>query len=404
MTNEAAEVSKGEIPDALVAENLKTLRLLHQLLMLVAAAILAFALRADLSTAYKPALDELATLKETPFENWGTFITDRYKNYENQNDKFVRDIVRRAGLPLQGNPKLNEPVFGDTPPYKENAKLLQLDAFISGSQKIGVLKLNADKQAAAEQLKRLVAARNPHAVVSGMWLSGFAGGYGQQILDWRNPPLVPTVTLNFNINDLPQTTPNQPVWVVVSFTIFSENGHFAVDWLKTNSFGNKLVDPNTGQVFPHLKKFWEKLNALNVEEATVFLQEQLEASTRGTLSFFGIPVERSLAISAGPIVCFSILLFLRLHIRHFRSLAVEIDTAPRYPFLPLFGGAMGALFVTYATVLVLPVLANEELLRRFGNWDERSTKWGASFAFLMAVMGVWTIIEIHLLRRRWFRV
>ncbi len=295
-------------------------------------------------------------------------------------------------------------MFGDTPPYKENAKLLQLDALISGSQKIGVLKLAADKQAAAEQLKHLVAARNPHPVVSGMWLSGFAGGYGQQILDWRNPPLVPTVVLNFNINDQPQTTPNQPVWVVVSFTIFSENGHFAADWIKTDSFGHNLIDPNTGQVFPHLKQFWEKLNALNAEQATVFLQEQLEATTRGTLSFFGIPVERSLAISAGPIVSFSILLFLCLHIRHFRSIAVEIDSVPHHPFVLLFRGAMGALLVTYATVLVLPVLANEELLRRFGNWEERSTKWGAAFAFLMGVMGVWTIIEIHLLRRRWFRV
>jgi hypothetical protein len=254
MANNAAGVSKGEIPDALVTENLKTLRLLHQLLMVVAAAILAFALRADLSTAYKAALDEPVALKQTPFENWGSFITDRYKDYENQNDEFVRDIVERASLLLQGNPKLNEPVFGDTPAYKENATLLQLDAFISGSQKIGVLKLNADKQAVAEQLKRSVAARNPHPVVSGLWLSGFAGGYGQQILDWRNPPLVPTVALNFDINDQPQTTPNQPVWVVVSFSIFSENGHFAADWLKTDSFGHKLIDPNTGQVFPHLKK------------------------------------------------------------------------------------------------------------------------------------------------------
>ncbi len=371
MANEAVGVNKSEIPDALVTENLKTLRLLHQLLMV---------------------------------ENWGTFITDRYKNYENQNDKFVRDIVQRASLPLQGNPRLNEPVFGDTPPSKENAKLLQLDAFISGSQKIGVLQLNAGKQAAAEQLKRLVTARNPHPVVSGMWLSGFTGGYGQQIMDWGNPPLVPTVTLNLNINDQPQTTPNQPVWVVVGFTIFSENGHFAVDWLKTDSFGRKLIDPSTGQVFQHLKRFWEKVNALSVEEATVFLQEQLETSTRDTLYFFGIPVEKSLAISAGPIVSFSILLFLCLHIRHFRSIAVEIDSVPHYPFLPLFRGAMGALLVTYATVLVLPVLANEELLRRFGNWEERSTKWGAAFAFLMGVMGVWTIIEIHLLRRRWFRV
>jgi hypothetical protein len=122
--------------------------------------------------------------------------------------------------------------------------LLQLDSFVSGTQKIGVLKLTADKKEVAEQLKRNVAGRNA-PVVSGMWLSGFQGGYGQQILDWRNPPLVPNVTLNFSINDQPQTTPNTPVWVLVSFTIFSENGHFAADWLRGDAFGKKLFDPKT---------------------------------------------------------------------------------------------------------------------------------------------------------------
>ena len=67
--------------------------------MVVAAAILAFALRADLSKDYKAALDELAALKETPFGNWVTFIAERYSTSENENDKFVRDIVQRASLP-----------------------------------------------------------------------------------------------------------------------------------------------------------------------------------------------------------------------------------------------------------------------------------------------------------------
>jgi hypothetical protein len=205
MVDEAGVESKT--PDALVTENLKTLRLLHQILIVVSAAVLAFALRADLSKDYGAALDELAALKETPFENWVVFVREHYKKYQSQNDRFTRDIVRLAGLPLQGDPALNEPVFGDQLPYKENASLLQLDAFLSGSQKIGVLDLHADKRAAAAQLKSLVAARNPHPVVSGMWLSGFSGGYGQEMLDWRNPPLVPIVTLNFNINDQPQTSP-----------------------------------------------------------------------------------------------------------------------------------------------------------------------------------------------------
>jgi hypothetical protein len=49
------------VPD-FVNENLKTIKVLHQLLMAVSAAILAFALRPDLTPDYKAALDELAAV------------------------------------------------------------------------------------------------------------------------------------------------------------------------------------------------------------------------------------------------------------------------------------------------------------------------------------------------------
>jgi hypothetical protein len=385
--------------EALVTENLKTLRVLHQLLMVVSAAILVFALRIDQSKDYKGALDELRAVKEVDFTKWVTFVRDRYSDYQSQNDKFVRDIVRLAGLPLQGNPSLQEPVFGDE---ARAGTLLQLDALLSANQKIGILKLVGDKRVPAEQLKHAVAQRNPHPVVIGMWLSGFSGGYGQQMLDWRNPPMVPATTVNFSIADQPQTTPNQPVFAIVSFKVVSEEGHFALEWLKKDTFGQSLVDSKTGEVLPHLKLFWEKVSGLTPDEAMIFLHEQLEATTRGTVSFFGIPVETRLATSASPVICFSILLFLCLHVRHVRLMAGNIEEAADFPFAPLFKGTSGALLVTYATVLVLPILANVELLGRFGNWAEWSTRVGGAFAVLTGATAVWTVVEIHRLRRRLF--
>ncbi len=386
--------------EPLLTENLKTLRVLHQLLMVVSSAILVFALRVDMSKNYKAALDELRAVKELDFTKWVTFVRDRYSDDQSQNDKFVREIVRLAGLPLQGNPSLNEPVFGDE---ARAGTLLQLDAFVSANQKIGILKLIGDKRVAAEQLKHAVASRNPHSAVIGMWLSGFAGGYGQQMLDWRNPPMVPATTVNFSIADVPQTTPNQPVFALVSFKLVSEEGHFALEWLKKDTFGRNLVDSKTGEVLPHLKLFWEKVNGLTPDQATVFLHEQLEATTRGTVSFFGIPVETRLAISASPVICFSILLFLCLHVRHVRMMAGSIEEAAAFPFAPLFKGAPGALVVTYVTVLILPILANAELLGRFGDWAELSTKVGGVFAILTGTTGIWTVAEIHRLRKRLFQ-
>jgi len=384
------------ISEGMLTENLKTLRVLHQLLMVVAAAILVFALRVDRSRDYRAALDELRAMQDLNFSGWTTFVRDRYKTYENENDEFIRDIVQLAGVPLQGNPSLQEPVFGDdiragTP--------LQLDAFVKSNQKIGILELIGDKHVPAEQLKHSMVTRNSHPVVEGMWLS-FQGGYGQQMMDWRNPPMVPATTVNFSIADVPQTVPNQPVFAMVSFKLISEEGHFGLAWLKEDTFGQKLIDAKTGEVVPHLKMFWEKVSGLTPEAATVFLEEQLEATTRGTVSFFGIPVETRLAISASPIVCFSILLFLCLHIRHIRLAQGSIEAAANFPFAPLFKGASGALLVTYATVLLLPTLAIFELLARFGDWTQWSTRIGTVFAVLTALTGVWTVVEIHRLRKR----
>jgi hypothetical protein len=384
------------ISEGMLTENLKTLRVLHQLLMVVAAAILVFALRVDRSRDYRAALDELRAMQDLNFSGWVTFVRDRYKTYGNQNDEFVRDIVKLAGVPLQGNPSLQEPVFGDdiragTP--------LQLDAFVKSNQKIGILELVGDKHVPAEQLKHSMATRNSHPVVEGMWLS-FQGGYGQEMMDWRNPPMVPATTVNFSIADVPQTVPNQPVFAMVSFKLISEEGHFGLEWLKEDTFGQKLIDPKTGEVLPHLKMFWEKVSGLTPEAATVFLEEQLEATTRGTVSFFGIPVETRLAISASPVVCFSILLFLCLHIRHIRLAQGSIEAAVNFPFAPLFKAVFGALLVTYATILVLPTLAVFELLVRFGDWSQWSTRVGTVFAVLTTLTGMWTVVEIHRLRKR----
>jgi len=159
--------------EAVLTENLKTLRVLHQLLMVVSAAILVFALRVDRSRDYQAALDELRAMQDLNFTGWITFVRDRYKDYENQNDKFVRDIVKLAGVPLQGNPSLQEPVFGDE---IRAGSPLQLDAFVKANQKIGILTLIGDKHVPAEQLKHSMVTRNSHPVVEGMWLSGFQGG------------------------------------------------------------------------------------------------------------------------------------------------------------------------------------------------------------------------------------
>ena len=83
--------------------------------------------------------------------------------------------------------------------------------------------------------------------------------------------------------------PNQPVGVFVPYEIISDTGPFPKEWLRRDTFGKKIVDGTTGEVFPHLKVFWDKVNHLTVEQATVFLEQQLESDSGAQYPFLEYP-------------------------------------------------------------------------------------------------------------------
>jgi len=142
----------GGVRGNLGTESLRTLRLLHQVLILVGAAVLVFALRPDPTEEYRTALNELSTLREVPFNQWPIFLNEHYREYEDQNNEFVVSLIRKAGLQVQGDPKLQQPIFGEPPPSLEGAKLVDFDAFLSGAQKTGIMSIEGDRQYTSEQL------------------------------------------------------------------------------------------------------------------------------------------------------------------------------------------------------------------------------------------------------------
>ncbi len=388
----------GKSVAGVAVENLKALRFLHQILMIVASAILAFALRPDLSTQYKEALAELSTLKEVSFNTWPISIAERYKKQEEENNAFVLSVIRQAGLELQGHPRLSGPILGEPPPSMPSAKLIEVDAFLTGARKIGSLKVEGNKKYMADQLRRAVASRNAHPSVGGISLSGVgsSGYYG--LTDWIN--VVPTgaMSIQFGIYDQPQTAPNGPIFVIASYTISSETGQFALEWLRAENSGKKLLDPKSGIVFPHLREFWDRVSSLTDDQATLFLQDEMSASGRGTLSFFGIPVERSITVWAGPFVCLAILWFLALHLRHFRASEAQKSGVENYPWIALFRGST-ALITIYASLLILPIAANAAVLQRYGHWSEWSSRIGGFLTIILLGVAVFVLVEIHALRR-----
>src|SRR5260370_29012438 len=100
--------ASGRIPEGLVSENLKALKLLHQVLMIVAAAVLAFAARTNSNEQYKAALGELSPLKEVSLQGWPTFISQRDKATEEQNKRTLLSCIRQARTPRQSHPRTEQ--------------------------------------------------------------------------------------------------------------------------------------------------------------------------------------------------------------------------------------------------------------------------------------------------------
>jgi len=280
------------------------------------------------------------------------------------------------------------------------SRLLDLDTFLTRTQKIGALKWTSDREKILKELANWKASRSPQAKVIQLSL-GFNSGLqypdGSPMLDWinRSPSDVLGLTLYLQTDE----SSLQPGHINLQYSITPKTDFFASDWLRNDMFGQKLIDPKTGVVFPHSKVFWHQINQDSPDQATVFLQGELAASTRGTLSFFGISVERSLAVLAGPIVTFCVLLFLVLHLRHFRSLNLDPSEIRKYPWVGLFRGWFAAT-VTNISILVLPALANTWLVYKFGQLSELSTKIGATATVLLVIAGTVAVIDVRKIRKQ----
>lgn len=183
----------------------------------------------------------------------------------------------------------------------------------------------------------------------------------------------------------------------------SEKLHLALDWLNADEHGKRLVDPKSGVVFPKLKPFWERIADMGTENATLFLQERIEATTHGSLNFFGISVDRDLVLLAGPAALSALMLFFLLHQRHLNDdpswTRAEARSCEEYPWIACFRGWFNGA-VTYGCLIGLPIGASLLLLIKHGEIKYTSTNWGAGLTILLVAIGGFSSCAIYRFRRR----
>jgi hypothetical protein len=231
---------------------------------------------------------------------------------------------------------------------------------------------------------------------------------GTLSFDWRNLPpnheLAGDVQFIFT-NPASITNPRLGVPVAVTYSLGTvQEGHFALDWLRSTPIGAQLVDLKSDDVFPKLRKlgFWRSLSIeKDVDTAISDLQKKLDSINTETTSFFGISVNKDIALWAGPFVCFAIEWFFLRHLRQVSTLGSSRDMMKDYPWVAMFPGWWSGL-TTYISLLFLPAVANLPLLVRYGHSRDLSTWFGIGFTVLTVGVGLATFQQMRRLRNNLF--
>jgi hypothetical protein len=397
-------------------ERLKALKSLQQVICLAAAAVLAFAVTTDRSKDYRAALDELEVFRKVTLNDYPLYVKREFASQEEANRTLLLKAAKQAHLTVRSSTVLSEPFIMNAPPQGAYIRLRDFEDFVTAQHTVGFYLVNDEREVLArltEQLKQKAQQPIPPTqqvpttpvplTVTGMYANL---GSGMSINDvaiadpvvLHNSPNVESLQFLL-FNGLPMP-PSVNFSVGCTFKQ-SDNLHLALDWLKSDENGKNLVDPKSGVVFPKLKPFWERIADMGTENATLFLQERIEASTHGSLSLFGVSVDRDLILLAGPAALSALMLFFLLHLRQVNTTASwdgdEVKSSKDYPWVACFRDRLSGT-VTYGCLIGLPIGSSLLLLFKHGELAEDTTWWGAGLTLLLIVVGGFATHAIHRFR------
>ena len=405
-------VARGRSMD----ERLKSLRSLHQMICIAAAAVLAFAMTPDRSKEYRAALDELEAFRKVDLKSYPVYVKRQFVSQEKSNRALVVKAAKQAHLTVRDSMAFSEPLVMDAPPLGAFIRLRDFEAFVTSQHTVGIYLIDDEREVFARLTEQLVQkAQQPtpgtRAVppnLASLTVTSISETFGSgmsisdvQMADpvvLQNSPNM--ASLFFSLYDGLPLPPSITFSVGTRFEP-SGNTHLALDWLRSDENGRKLVD-SSGVVFPKLKPFWERIADMGADNATLFLQERIEATTRGSLSLFGVSVDRDLVLWAGPLVLFSLMLFLWLHLRQANgalSDKKQVESSRDYPWVVCFRGRISGA-VSYSTVIGVPLIASVLLLFEHGERNELSTKVGVGWTVAALIIGGIATWEIHQFRAR----
>ena len=406
--------------DAALGESLKSLRFLHQLLLVATAVVLVLGLASDPSKTYRLSLNELDALRQIQpaiqDNAYAGYLRARAGSSAVQDGKPFVDLIQKAGAHVDGRIEIERPIVVNLT-LTANGTLQDFVDFFQSQQQLAVVvvvpqtdSFDRDLAVLKKQLKINDPTRPPH--FDGFRVNCCGRTFdGTLIEDPRNIPALfrnpEYLTLEFS-DPQSEAEIHFGISLEIGFRIDPLPQHqLAMDWLRSLPSGRILIDEKTQTVLPQLRRSgaWTSISVKNITDATLEISQRLDSVNAGVVSFFGISVPRTLALIAGPAVTLGLLLFFRVHFLHFESQATGVYQMVRaYPWVVLFPGPLSAA-ASHISIAFLPMAVNILLISRYAAAESRSA-WpvGIGTVLCLAIMfvSVKNWLTIRAFRRAWW--
>src|SRR6185437_13021348 len=378
-----------------MTESLKSVRILHNLLVVVCAAIIIFAAAPDRDRSYSKAEHEIANYSGLSYNDYLQYLYSLPVQYERNERHQVIEMLRQRGYRVADNVSFVVPMWAN--PLNIGGSLGTFCKLVVQEQTITLAHVVQDYPGPLRPLDSSEAALKP--VSQGIVTAIFLGS---------GPNIVPTPKFQL-LNGNPTGFPNPSSLVlsirrqdgeqilsslrVVYISGKSETGYFGKDWLKTLGYASHMIEGNG--CLPDSLQIYPELAGMQPGDALRYLASQREAEKKNDLELSSLRIDSATVGWTAPIILGLLLVFFISHLRHLRFLLKESASAKDYPWVGLFADRVGAV-IAYSTIVAMPILSEFLLAIRVATVSP-AIRYCAPI--LIIGLSIWAMIEVRGLRK-----
>lgn len=394
---------------------IKSCKLIHNVIMGVCAAIIAFALTPDPAETYRAALAEIQVVQALKRENYSDYVLKRLSTRRQELAEFDKVPFTPRGRSFVLNKYTIEPEVYISWPDRD-AKVIDVIQFFDGNNesveygpgdgaeleaaariaRIDPKQVRLPKSAFLEYASFLAPSGVATVKVGDRLFLAKALSYEQLkgivALDFRDTP-------NGDIHTFSRYGPT--LQNVSTYEIDGVN--LAGEWLAKGSgiydHISSVSVSNTVTTFPNLKAARSEIEAQTLAGAARVLQDKLD-STKREIHFLGLTVEERIAVWAGPTALLLLLIYFYAHVSNLnRRRFTATESLQNASWIVLFPGLASAT-ISYASIVVLPPLAAAALLQRSGHTHEWTTRLGVALSVAVIMVAVGCVRKVAPMRTK----